>query len=241
MPKGRLVRDGAIDFYVQEVTDRKDRKAKRRRFLVTRETMVRSRQPTYTIVVVDKKTGDTYVSVKGAVGQEAINAVDQVYPNLHINRTMVQAYPEAVLQSEDIMSIPYKVARLIAEDPDLISEGLHEKQLEVDELQDELLGNMLYHVIFTASLEHEPGESPSIGQDTPPDPGSHDFQILSIDKVDAYDENGEVPQQLTAELKKDITQALYNNISDEDLTECYFDEEIEGDYYPEGPEYEPDV
>ena len=108
MPKGRLSRDGPTDYYVKEVTDRPDRRAKRRRFLVTRVTMVRSRQPTYTVVVVDRKTGDTYVSIEGRFGKEAINAVDDIYPDLHINRTTAQAYPEEVLKREDIMSIPFK-------------------------------------------------------------------------------------------------------------------------------------
>jgi len=237
MPKGKLFRDGPTDYYVKEITDKSDRRAKRRRFLATRKTMVRSRQPTYNVVVVDRRTGDTYVSIEGKYGKEAINAVDQTYPELHINRTTAQAYPEEVLKREDIMSIPFKVANLITEDPDLINEGFHEKQLEVDELEDpELLGDLMYHVLFTASLDNKPGGSS--GLDTPPDPSATDFQILSIDKVDGYDQNGEVPQELTPELTKKITQALYNNITDEDLTECYFSDECEDDDYSEGREYD---
>ena len=241
MPKGKLFRDGPTDYYVKEITDKSDRRAKRRRFLATRKTMVRSRQPTYNVVVVDRRTGDTYVSIEGKYGKEAINAVDQTYPELHINRTTAQAYPEEVLKREDIMSIPFKVANLITEDPDLINEGYHEKQLEVEELEDELLGDLIYNVMFTASLDATPGDKGD--WDTPPDPGTFDFQIHSIDKVEAFDQNfEEVQQELTPELKKKIIQALYNNIDDNDLAECssYFGRELD-DEYPEGREYEPDI
>ena len=107
--KGKLFRDGSLDYYVREVTDRADRQASRRRVMVTRTTMVRSRQPSYTVVVVDKKTGKTYVT-GGRFGQEAVKAVDQIYPKLNVDKMPIQ--------QESKMGIPNKVASIITEDPD---------------------------------------------------------------------------------------------------------------------------
>jgi hypothetical protein len=146
-----------------------------------------------------------------------------------------------------------QVANLITEDPDILKGGgegkggktnwRYKKELEAEELEDqELLGDSMYFVKFTIGADFYPGEKmvkyyPD-GSGYPGSPPETDWDIISIDEVEATDENGEdVAVELTDELRKNITDALLKNIQDEDVFE-YFEDELAGNDEP--PERERD-
>lgn len=121
------------------------------------------------------------------------------------------------------MSIEH-IARLLTEDgPDVVRRPKY-KQLEAEELQDQILGNATYYIKFTIAADIEKGEKPIQSYDytgTPNYPGSPDkidWEIVTIDEAEAYDQNGnQIQINLNDQTKQKITQALYNQIDDETI------------------------
>lgn len=142
---------------------------------------------------------------------------------------------------------PRQVANLITEDPDVLKEASrgwdYEKQLEAEELEDpELLGDMMYYVEFTMVANFYPGEEmvryyPD-GSGYPGSPPETEWDITSIDKAEAVDENGEeVAVELTDELKQKLTDALLKKIGDDDVF-SYFENDLEAASEPPEPDYD---
>lgn len=125
-------------------------------------------------------------------------------------------------------SIPNKVARMLTEDPEILKESTnwqHEVEMAEEELEDAgILGDDMFYVEFTVGADWNEGE-PMVryypdGSGYPGSPSYFEWDILKITKAEAYDENGdEVEVELTEELKKKLTEALFKHISDDEMQE----------------------
>lgn len=142
---------------------------------------------------------------------------------------------------------PRQIANLITEDPDVFQESKrrhswnYEKQLEAEELEDKhILGDVMYDVTFTAGANVLPGEPMvryySDGSGHPGSPDEIEWDILSVDAVRAYDEEGnESEPELTEELAGKLTEALYKFLDDETMMQ-HFEDDIAGGLEPD-PDY----
>lgn len=130
---------------------------------------------------------------------------------------------------------PNIVADMITEDPDIMRRNNNwdfEKKLEVEELQDKSLGNYMCFVTFTAGLNYKSGEKRidyySDGSGHPGTPDDIEWDVLDIDEIDVYDQNGDEVNINTRDPQfiERIKTAIVRNVSTEDIKE-HFKNEIE--------------
>ena len=145
-----------------------------------------------------------------------------------------------------------KIANMITEDPDITREDAkpetvpttskarksgwkNEKQLEAEEL--ELEGDdLMYFVKFTVGMTSSPGEEmvryyPD-GSGYPGSQAEIEWDIISIDEIDAVDGMGDdVSVELSEELKEKVKQGLYKELDDEKISEQFgdIDDDDDGD------------